>query len=52
MEADERTARTRSEYRNLTSVLNDALLGLNGAEPRLAGVRAGGVAAQGDPGDV
>ena len=52
MDADERTARTGSEYRNLVSVLNDALLGLNGAKPRLADVRAGGVAAQGDPGDV
>jgi hypothetical protein len=27
MEADERTARTGSEYRNLVSVLNDALRG-------------------------
>ena len=30
----------------------EGMLGLNDAEPRLTDVRAGGVAAQGDPGDV
>ena len=30
----------------------EGMLGLKDAEPRLADVRAGGVAAQGDPGDV
>ncbi len=30
----------------------EGMLGLKEAEPRLADVRAGGVAAQGDPGDV